>query len=120
MATITVSNGEIATVPVGQTDTDDVVQSGGTLDVFGTASRTDLERGGIINVSSGGVAENTFNGGTENIFGTDIGAILLNGTEIINSGGVASNTNVERSGIAEVNSGGTATGTIVTLGGALD
>jgi len=35
MATITVSDGEIATVPVGQTDTDDVVQSGGTLDVFG-------------------------------------------------------------------------------------
>jgi autotransporter passenger strand-loop-strand repeat protein len=83
MATITVSNGEIATVPVGQTDTGDIVQSGGTLDVFGSTSGTNVNSGGIILVATTGT--------------------VTNGFEIINGGGFASNTTISSGGETIIN-----------------
>ena len=85
---ITVSKGNSPyNVSSGQTDTNDVVVSGGSMFVLsgGTANTTAVSSGGIMTIKNGGAASGT--------------TVFAGGTEIISSGGIDVN--------ATVNSGGT-------------
>ena len=60
-------------------------------------------------VGSGGTAIGTqVSGGTETVFGTDSGATVASGVEIIGSGGVATSDSVLSGATQTVSSGGTA------------
>jgi autotransporter passenger strand-loop-strand repeat protein len=112
------------------------IASGGEQDVYGVATATSTVSG-TQKIFSGGVASGTVvNGGTQEIlagglasamnitsgvlkvYGTEIGATLNGGsTEILYSGGVASNTifviGSDQTGFQVISSGGLASGTVL-------
>jgi autotransporter passenger strand-loop-strand repeat protein len=127
-------------VSAGQTDTSDVVVSGGTMDVDsgGTARQTTVSAGGEEFIASGGVASGTVvssggteivdpggvathtvisGGGIESVYGVASGTVVRGGKEFVQSGGVASAAVVSSGGIEQVFFGGTADGATVKAGG---
>src|ERR1700722_4956964 len=110
----------------------EVVKSGGFT------INTTIVNGGTLLVSSGGVVDPTriFAGGTEIVSGTDngaqisggvqkvfgsaSGATVFTGSQVIESGGTASNTTVKVGGTIFVSSGGVLSNTIVSAGGIVD
>jgi autotransporter passenger strand-loop-strand repeat protein len=106
MPTIIVSNGQIDLISSGRTNNNDVVLSGGT-----------------INVLSGGIADTTTVSGTLNVSagGIDGGiAISGGGTETASSGGADFGATVLSGGHLVVASGGTTISASVIGGGASD
>jgi autotransporter passenger strand-loop-strand repeat protein len=116
-----------------------VVSSGGTLELFGSATAITNAFGSIIEigtgdngtnftiggggelvVSSGSSASGTVvsSGGLEIVFGHDSNAtVLSSGQIVISSGGTASNTIVASGGLATVAAGGTETAATISSGG---
>ncbi|HEV2336832.1 MAG TPA: hypothetical protein VGS13_15110 [Stellaceae bacterium] len=108
---ITVSFGQTLDISAGQTSSGIIVERGGTLDVLsgGIASGTgligDFFRNATLDVESGGVTRDT--------------VIIDQGDEFVSSGGVADGTVVNASGFIlastlEVLSGGVASGTVLS------
>jgi autotransporter passenger strand-loop-strand repeat protein len=95
---VTVSNGEIYPVSSGQTDTGDIVFSGGTLDVLSGGTISNTVDGGTVNVSSGGASSTTILGGgfeTISAGGFDTSALIsVGGYQLIGAGGEATSTTV--------------------------
>lgn len=93
----TVFSGGSETVSSGGTASGTTVSSGGTLTVSsgGTANATWLDYAATLNVS--GIASGANIGGTETIFwgGEDFAATIGQGTQVVLSGGVTSNVNVD-------------------------
>jgi autotransporter passenger strand-loop-strand repeat protein len=111
---VVVSSGSSYTVSSGQTDTNDVVLSGGTLVDSGTIINT--TDSGAVDISSGGVANGTLvvSGGEESVaaggqtisttlIGTNGPAVSL---EFVESGGTAIDLTIDSGGVAEVTSSG--------------
>ena len=94
-----VSSGQTYNITSGQTDTGDVVLSGGTMLVLsgGEADFTWVGIGGSMKVSSGGLASNT---------------IVSSGGSIVLSGGAAEDT-ILRGGALTVGAGGTRLGSLL-------
>jgi autotransporter passenger strand-loop-strand repeat protein len=96
-----------------------VVDSGGVeyIESGGLAQNLTVRSSGVFDVLSGGTASGTTisSGGTQSVAGTNSGAVLSGGLEIVGSGGVASGTSIS-SGTETVLSGGTASGSLI-LGG---
>jgi autotransporter passenger strand-loop-strand repeat protein len=103
------------------TETGDLVQSGGTLDVTSSGSifSTTVDVGGVDNIFSGGSATDTsLAGGIENVFagaGATAATVFSGGVEAIF--GVAEDTTVLLNGLDAVYGGGSALGTTVSSGG---
>jgi autotransporter passenger strand-loop-strand repeat protein len=77
-----------------------------------------LLSGAQQNVASGGTASGTiFSGGTETVFGKDFSASVIEGSQIISSGGVALAATIGSDGNAYVEAGGSASGTVISSGG---
>jgi len=92
MATVIVSAGEIYDVSSGQTDTNDVVQSGGQMYVLsgGTANTTTVDKGGLLTIEPGGNDSGTILHGSETILGSDtFDLTILGGTVNVPAGATA-------------------------------
>jgi autotransporter passenger strand-loop-strand repeat protein len=128
-----VSNGQTYNVSSGQTDIDDTVDPGGTLNVLSGGRISNTLDNGYVFVSSGGTAIGTVansnqdvdSGGTaigtvvnfnQNVFGTAIGTVVNNGVQYV-YGGTVSGTVVNNGGQESVQPGGTASGSVVNSGG---
>jgi autotransporter passenger strand-loop-strand repeat protein len=101
----------------GQGTADGSILSGGEQDVYGTASNTDIESGGLQIVESGGTATGTVisGGGSEhlNVGGTDVSATIIGGKQEVY--GFASSA-IIFAGLQEIKTGGTACGTVISGG----
>src|SRR5262245_39390426 len=114
-----ISSGGSATVSSGGKATDTTVSSGGTLAVLsgGTADPTTISSGGSEIVSGGGTDLGALiSGGVQDVFGLASGATVFTGSQVVESGGTASNTTVSSGGTGEVVSAGTALDTILNGG----
>lgn len=130
----TLGNTDVQVVPVGTTVSGTVI-SGGEQDVYGSATVTEVDSGGLQVVELGGTASFTTvnNGGTQTVSagGLATGSVAnaggevdvwgsatfatvnVNGSLLIENGGFAGFTTVADSGDEYVYSGGTASGTTV-------
>jgi autotransporter passenger strand-loop-strand repeat protein len=117
--------GGTQTVLAGGLSAEAFVSSGGTVNVFGSASGAGLF-GGTENVSAGGVAygnTGVYGGGNQNVYngGTASGTQVDNGgTQTVYAGGSATSTTVNSGGTLQLLSGGSATDAILNSGGAID
>jgi len=113
------------------------VSSGGTQQVYGSASRTTVSSGGLEIVISGGTDSSTVisglqqvwvggvadgarvsSGGTQQVYGSASGTTVSSGgLEIVISGGTDSGTTISANGLEQVWIGGLATGAQVKSGG---
>jgi autotransporter passenger strand-loop-strand repeat protein len=111
----TVSSGGVAQIQQGATGSAMFSFEGGTINVSGIVSRTDLD-GGVVIVNAGGSAITTeINvgdgiGGTQYVQsgGNASGTIVLSGQEIVSSAGMTSGATVHHGGTEYINSGGAA------------
>jgi autotransporter passenger strand-loop-strand repeat protein len=102
----------------------------------GTASNTTIANGGTLVVSAGGLADPTtilgggleiistgsdrgalLSGGEQDVYGNAGGATIFAGSQVIESGGGASNTTVAGGGTLDVLSGGSANSARISAGG---
>jgi autotransporter passenger strand-loop-strand repeat protein len=135
----TVSSGGSETVLSGGTASNTVVLKGGTeiVSAGGTASNTTVSSGGKLVVSSGGLTDTTtiltggkevvsvhgtnsgthVSGGTQLDFGLANGATVVSGVQIVEAGGVASDTAIPSGGKEIVSAGGTPINPTIEAGG---
>ena len=107
---VTVTAGQTYNVSSGQTDIGDIVENGGTLNVFSGGAISGTQDSGTVNVSLGGTATDTviLNAVLLNVYGTTVGTVVYgSGLEIVYSGGTAVGT-VVNIGAQVVEFGGTA------------
>jgi autotransporter passenger strand-loop-strand repeat protein len=138
-AVLEIGGGYTLYVSSGQTSNGVIVLSGGTIDVMsgGTAGGTVVSSGGTVVISSGGLADPTtiyvggsetisgggtdlgaqIRGGEQDVFGTASGATVFAGSQVVESGGTASNTTVSSGGTLVISSGGLADPTTIYAGG---
>ena len=92
------------------------IASGGKMSVLSGGSATQTEvAGGDMVVSSGGTSSKTnITGGTQYVYGTDSESIINGGSQVIESGGIAGNAQVNRGGTQTVS--GIAQNTILNGG----
>ena len=109
-----VDTGGIARSTLVTSNSTQVVSSGGT------ASGTILSAHGYARVSAGGTISGAVisASGSGFIQGTAISTTLSGGWQVVSSGGVASNTQLNAGGYEFVSSGGTASGAVVSTGAA--
>ena len=92
------------------------IASGGKMSVLsgGSATQTEVAGGNMV-VSSGGTSLKTeITGGTQYVYGTDSESIINGGSQVIESGGIAGNAQVNRGGTQTVS--GIAQNTILNGG----
>ncbi|GCD56132.1 outer membrane protein [Acetobacter pasteurianus NBRC 3222] len=107
----------------GGVATGTVVSSGGGVAVYGSASNTTVNGGGVIEITSGGTATGgTINGGSAYVDASatlNSATVANNGLAVVSAGASANNVTVETNASLAVNSGGVASGTIVSSNGGL-
>ena len=116
----TVDSGVKVEVLSGGADVGVTVNSGGRETVLagGTTSNTTVLRGGTEIVSSGGTDDGAqISGGRQFVYGLASGATIFSGSQIVEAGGIASDTTVSGGGTEIVLSGGTAVGATSLAGG---
>jgi autotransporter passenger strand-loop-strand repeat protein len=136
----TVDSGATLVVDAGGNASGTKLNSGATLEVFGTVSGTVVSSGVTFVVEPGGVASATTiqSGGTETVsaggtdrgasvsggvqldFGLASGVTVFTGSQVVESGGVASGTNVDSGGTLVVDAGGNARGVTLNSGATLE
>jgi autotransporter passenger strand-loop-strand repeat protein len=112
--------GGVTNVSAGGTADNLHVQSGGTLNDFGTiTSAVTVLSGGTLIVQAGGTASGVVNrGGLDLVLGTAIGATIESGgTEVLANGGTVNGATVSSGGTDDVTDGGTGSGATVASGG---
>ena len=131
----TVSAGQVYNVSSGQVDSGDLVDFGGELDVLSGGTISNTVNHGTTNVFSGGKSINTYDYnsivvsvggiatsttivdvGSQSVYSIASGSFVAGGTEVVYSGGTATDTSVvfnSHAGHQEVASGGVASGTAV-------
>ena len=134
---VTVSSGGTLIVAPDGLAIDTTIDSGGTQQVYETASSTTVNPGGLQLVYSGGTAVDiTVNGGgseilisgglddgaqifggTQLVYGYASGATVFAGSQIVENGGIASGTTVSSGGIVEVLANGVLAGAVFAAGG---
>jgi antigen 43 len=102
-----------------------VVNSGGIQYVIDKASGTIVNSGGLAQAAVGTITNATvYSGGVLSVGdeygdgGTAVNAVLSGGTEIVEQGGITSNTTIGNGGSLILNSGSDATGSIIFAPGA--
>jgi autotransporter passenger strand-loop-strand repeat protein len=106
-------------VSSGQTDTGDVVSSGGTMFVLsgGTAFTTTVNSHGLLTVSAGGTDLGTTLGGSETVGGLSYLATVESGGKVtVASGGTDEALKVSAGGVADLLAGGTLSAALGNFG----
>jgi fibronectin-binding autotransporter adhesin len=136
----TVDSGATLVVDAGGNASGTKLNSGATLEVFGTVSGTVVSNGVTFVVEPGGVASATTiqSGGTETVsaggtdrgasvsgglqldFGLASGVTVFTGSQVVESGGVASGTTVDSGGTLVIDAGGNASGVTLNSGATLE
>jgi fibronectin-binding autotransporter adhesin len=119
----TVETSGLEVVKSGGFTINTTIVNGGTLLVSsgGVADPTRILAGGTESVSLGGIdSGGQISGGVQKVFGSASGATVFTGSQVIESGGVASNTTVKVGGTIFISSGGVLSNTIVSAGGIID
>jgi autotransporter passenger strand-loop-strand repeat protein len=100
-----VRSGGTEQVQAGGSGFGETVNNGGALGIFGTESSATISNGGLVAITSGGMAGAT--------------TVSNGGTLVVQSGGVASGTAVSSGGTEMVQAGGSGVGDTVSSSGAL-
>ena len=117
------SAGQTLVVESGRTADNIVLSDLGALDVLlgGTASATTVSNGAAELVDAGGFDGGAFiDGGEQDVSGFAGGAAVYAGSQVVESGGIASGSTVFSGGTIELLSGASASAVTISSGGTLE